>query len=115
MNGIQLIAAERERQVTFEGYLPEHDDKHIYGELAGMAHGYALLAEVQQCAHLEGTPSQMLPPPRWPFERSSWKPSDDVIRNLEKAGALIAAELDRLLRLQERDARRKRREETEAA
>ena len=27
-----------------------------------------------------------------------WKPSADPVRNLEKAGALIAAEIDRLLR-----------------
>lgn len=113
MNGIQLIAAERERQLTFEGYQPEHDDKHTRGELAAAAHGYALLAAIQSNGHIVGGANQMTPPPAWPFDQSSWKPSDDKIRNLEKAGALIAAELDRLLRLHERDARRKRREETQ--
>ena len=114
MNGIQLIAAERERQLTFEGYQPDHDDKHTRGELAAAAHGYALLAAIQSNGHLDCAASEMTPPPAWPFDQASWKPSDDKIRNLEKAGALIAAELDRLLRKQERDARLKRLEETEA-
>jgi len=35
----------------------------------------------------------------WPWEREAWKPSEDPIRNLVKAGALIAAEIDRLQRL----------------
>jgi hypothetical protein len=35
----------------------------------------------------------------WPWEQPDWwKPSDNPIRNLEKAGALIAAEIDRLIR-----------------
>jgi hypothetical protein len=35
-------------------------------------------------------------PPSWSY--NWWKPSDDPIRNLVKAGALIAAEIDRLQR-----------------
>lgn len=35
----------------------------------------------------------------WPFNRKEWKPSSDPIRNLVKAGALIAAEIDRLHRV----------------
>jgi hypothetical protein len=37
----------------------------------------------------------------WPFEPASYKLSDDPIRNLTKAGALIAAEIDRLERTRE--------------
>lgn len=37
----------------------------------------------------------------WPWEDAAWKPVDDPIRNLVKAGALIAAEIDRLLRAQD--------------
>jgi hypothetical protein len=39
-------------------------------------------------------------PNDWPKEWNVdwWKPSDDPIRNLVKAGALIAAEIDRLQR-----------------
>jgi hypothetical protein len=36
--------------------------------------------------------------PPWPWEQSTWKPSDDRVRQLVKAGALIAAEIDRLQR-----------------
>ena len=36
----------------------------------------------------------------WPWNESWWKPTpDNRIRDLEKAGALIAAEIDRLLAL----------------
>lgn len=38
-------------------------------------------------------------PKFWPWERKWWKPSQDQVRNLVKAAALIAAEIDRLQRL----------------
>jgi len=34
----------------------------------------------------------------WPFSSEWWKPAQDPIRNLVKAGALIAAEIDHLQR-----------------
>jgi hypothetical protein len=34
----------------------------------------------------------------WPWDERWWKPSNDPIRDLVKAGALIAAEIDRLQR-----------------
>lgn len=37
-------------------------------------------------------------PREWPWDASWWKPSPDPIANLVKAGALIAAEIDRLQR-----------------
>jgi hypothetical protein len=38
----------------------------------------------------------------WPWDRAWWKPSpNNRIRDMEKAGALIAAEIDRLQRSQE--------------
>ncbi len=46
--------------------------------------------------HVEGRVGPMR---WWPWGKSWWKPSDDPIRDLEKAGALIAAEIDRRLRL----------------
>jgi hypothetical protein len=40
-------------------------------------------------------------PDEWPFDRSWYKPTpENRIRELEKAGALIAAEIDRLQRLE---------------
>ncbi|GAG33310.1 unnamed protein product, partial [marine sediment metagenome] len=40
-------------------------------------------------------------PEIWPWDPSWWKPTDER-RNLEKAGALIVAELERLDRLEAR-------------
>ncbi len=42
MTGAEMIAAERERQVSEEGWTAEHDDEHIMGELAAGAACYAL-------------------------------------------------------------------------
>jgi hypothetical protein len=39
----------------------------------------------------------------WPWDNKYWKPSEDKVRNLVKAGALIAAEIDRLQRLNNTD------------
>lgn len=33
-SGIDLIAAERQRQIEEEGWTPDHDDQHTNGELA---------------------------------------------------------------------------------
>lgn len=41
MNGAELIAAERQRQIEREGWTPSHDDQHIHGELAAVAACYA--------------------------------------------------------------------------
>jgi hypothetical protein len=86
--GATLIARERQRQIDEEGWTPEHDDLHRHGELLEAAECYAYAAR-----------SGILHPPRgWPWEPSWWKPTDDPVRNLVKAGALIAAEIDRLQR-----------------
>ncbi len=90
MNGIKLIADERARQVSVEGWTPEHDDRHNDFEMERAAVCYA---ESATC-----TSDQSEVPTLWPWGAEWWKPSDDPIRNLVKAGALIAAEIDRLLR-----------------
>ena len=99
--GIELIAAERERQMQVEGWTPDHDDGHKNGELSKAALCYASLAEDQvDRKHNDG--EQMPPPEFWPWQDwggdNWWKPSNDPVRNLVKAGALIAAEIDRLQR-----------------
>lgn len=96
--GIQLIAEERTRQIEREGWSPEHDDfEHADGALATAAGCYATLAGAQQKF---GTPdvTKVNPPRQWPWEPHWWKPSNDEIKNLVRAGALIAAEIDRLQR-----------------
>lgn len=96
-SGAELIAAERRRQVVAEGWTPEHDDAHTTGDLVAAAVAYAVH---DQDPHWVQRPlwGHNPPPMMWPWNRSWWKPSDDPVRNLVKAGALIAAEIDRLQR-----------------
>jgi hypothetical protein len=91
MDGVSRIAAERRRQVEREGYDTAHDDTHNGEELARCAALYAL-PSYSRLLHQDGVPVG------WPFDCCDWKPGDRI-RELEKAGALIAAEIDRLLRL----------------
>lgn len=88
-SGAAQIAAERDRQVDAEGWTPEHDDEHDSGELTLAARCYLFCVQ---------NPPTTSPPVNWPWGESWWKPSEDPIRNLVKAGALIAAEIDRLQR-----------------
>ena len=88
-SGIELIAAERNRQIEKEGWSAEHDDAH--GEdLADAAFCY-LKPEMTAPRESDGAPYH------WPWDKESWKPTDRI-RDLVKSGALIAAEIDRLQR-----------------
>lgn len=88
-DGVSLIAAERRRQIDIEGWASEHDDGHIPGALVDAAACYLDVPYMDASSY---TPS------RWPWEPDSWKPAGDPVRNLVKAGALIAAEIDRHIR-----------------
>ena len=44
VSALDDIAAERERQISAEGWTPEHDDEHGNGELAMAASAYAFIA-----------------------------------------------------------------------
>lgn len=94
MTGIERIAAERQRQIDVEGWTPEHDANHESGTLSAAAQCYTLWAMWQILGGSEEASRQISA--LWPFAPKCWKPSEDPARNLEKAGALIAAELDRL-------------------
>lgn len=81
------VLAERRRQISDEGWTPEHDDQHGDGELAAAGATYALSAAsgiVEQPFHRT-----------WPWLNAWWKPTDPR-RDLVKAGALILAEIERL-------------------
>lgn len=92
-SAIQRIEAERVRQVTEEGFTADEDDlNNEPGDLATAAVAYT-----QHAIQLMGGPEMDNPPWDWPWDTEFWKPTDEV-RDLEKAGALIAAELDRVLR-----------------
>lgn len=109
MSGAELIAAERQRQVEKEGWTPEHDDTHDHDELALAAAVYALpdrrRSYRRRCSSWPFPPDRgdttWTEPAHWPWSGDDFKPTpDDRVRELVKAGALIAAEIDRLLRLQ---------------
>lgn len=95
MSGIELIAAERDRQQRVEEFDLAHDDEHFMGEMIGAAMTYAGHAlGIVSNDEIEGADAVEY----WPWEEEWWKPSPNPIRNLVKAGALIAAEIDRLQR-----------------
>lgn len=85
-DGATLIAEERQRQIAQEGWTAEHDDQWADGQLADAAGCYAL--EDNPNADIDAI---------WPWDAQWWKPKDRK-RNLIRAGALIAAEIDRLQR-----------------
>ncbi|MCW3466550.1 hypothetical protein [Chitinophaga nivalis] len=92
--GIEIIAAERRRQVNEEGFTTEHDDCHHVGELADAAMCY--------CMSPIYRPANNFPPLGWPWlgpNNDGFKPCDRI-KELAKAGALIAAEIDRLQRIE---------------
>lgn len=92
-DGVEIIHAERQRQVQQEGRTPEHDDEHSRGEMAIAAACYALEGTDAWVSYPDDDPAGS----GWPWGQRWWKPKDKL-RNLARAGALIAAEIDRFLR-----------------
>lgn len=103
--GIREITYERGRQLGDEGWHAAHDDEHTAGELALAAICYAapkpVIVKRGRC--------QFDP---WPWDeewdkRPKGRPEErgqaDRVRCLVKAGALIAAEIDRVVRLSEEE------------
>lgn len=88
---IDEIAAERARQISEEGWTPEHDDEHGHGEMAMAASCYAFASgHPLYEEHWDTTP-----PPWWKWDKRWWKPKG-ARRNLIRAAALIVAEIERL-------------------
>ncbi|MCD6944294.1 hypothetical protein LTW04_14165 [Escherichia coli] len=79
------VLAERQRQVTAEGWTAERDDGYQNSELADAAACYAIHA------HNQGFST----PAHWPWSQDWWKQTSPR-RDLVKAGALILAEIERL-------------------
>lgn len=116
LSGAELIAKERQRQIEKEGYTPEHDNQHIEGELAYAAICYAnpkkkfirkreqgnLEAPVVKFENGPDGPGEyyVLPETYWPFAIKDWKPVlGSRLREISKAGAMLAAEGDRIRRM----------------
>lgn len=86
MDGVERIAQERKRQIH-KGYTATHDAEHDVNDLIRAAGSYIYASTRGQVDAVDTA---------WPWEPELWKPSKDPARNLEKAGALIAAAVDRL-------------------
>ena len=83
------LIAERMRQITGENYARSHDDSYKPGELAAAGAAYAFSAATAE-RYYAADPAGF-----WPWDRSSFKPTDPR-RDLVKAGALILAEIERI-------------------
>lgn len=94
--GAKRIALERERQMAVEGWAASHDDEHTEQQLLRAGICYAM-AEVQDKGYAQAAVDE------WPWDFSWFKNNKGPIGNLVKVGALIAAEIDRLLRLQNKN------------
>ena len=116
--GIELIAEERKRQIEVEGWTAEHDKCQSDGELAMAAVCYASpYLPFYQDVLQDGVLYSDCWPEWWDKEWDKRRrdaanriiPNIKIgasarIRNLVKAGALIAAEIDRLKQPSAREA-----------
>ncbi len=91
--GLRAIVLERGRQVAEEGYDAAHDAGHAMAELADAAGCYAHHAGLPEAFRQRFPPGA--PCDLWPWANEAWKPKS-ARRDLERAGALVAAALDRL-------------------
>ena len=94
-SGWWLIKEERFKQIFSIGHTDKQDDNWPDGMLAGAAIAYT---DVARCLLYGSQLHEIGPADEWEFDEKYWKPSEDPVRNLVKAGALIAAEIDKLNR-----------------
>ena len=105
LQGLDYIYHERHRQIEKEGWTPEHDDEHSEQQIAVAGALYAMPSMNIEYSEESffGSESDFKTPVLWPWSGEWYKPAKDAsiperIRELAKAGALIAAEIDRLVR-----------------
>jgi hypothetical protein len=97
VDGIHLISLER--GIQLDKFTYADDGKYPKGELAVAASCYAYAAAYQARFGDEGM-FEVDPPKEWPLATSAWKVGKTARITLAKAGALIAAEIDRLMLLE---------------
>ena len=94
-----MVLQERQRQFEAEGYTPDHDDQHLRGELAWAAACYAAPDRVFRMKTYSASPTEVLFAEPWPGNPVPWRrPTATRVTLLVRAGALILAEIARLLR-----------------
>lgn len=106
MTGAKLITQERERQIEKELWDDEHDDDHTCMTLATAGAAYALDAAAKYTGEHKSWKKifKECAERVWPFDTEWFKPTpNDPVRQLVKAGALIAAEIDRFQREDKED------------
>ncbi len=88
------VLAERQRQISAEGWTPQHDDGYSGGEMAQAAAVYAIFGghegRVGRNSVLPGIAQQL-----WPWDWDWFKPQGQR-RDLVRAAALVLAEIERL-------------------
>jgi hypothetical protein len=89
---IRRVIAERRRQIEVEGWTPEHDDEHIDGAMTVAAACYAL-ADRKSLQVQDVNLDRLW---QWTGWATAWFKPKDVDRNLERAAALIVADMERL-------------------
>lgn len=101
---IDMIAAERIRQVETEGFTAAHDDAHADGVLARAGACYAMnagKAATYEAQHdLRMLPQDYMRSPMpadWPWALDWWKPKSQL-QDLVRAAALLVAEIERQIR-----------------
>ncbi len=93
--GADLIAIERKRQIEELGYDYTNDALYANEELAKAGAAYAVPEETMISGNNSNFNIRRF---LWPWNESYYKPtSEDRIKELSKAGALIAAQIDYLL------------------
>jgi hypothetical protein len=109
---VEAVFAERLRQISQEGWTPQHDGEHKAGELARAAACYAAPDDISWTDNFgrpldeDGNTRPMSDGEkkrswsydralRWPWAKQWWKPKDRR-RDLIRSAALLVAEIERL-------------------
>lgn len=96
---LNLVKAEREKQINKHGYTSEHDDKHWDGSIADAAACYAATGSVY--LKYELTDGSFNYPPLFPWNHE-WLKKEEKTRKEQiiTACAMLMAEYERLERLE---------------
>lgn len=96
---LELVKAERQKQINKHGYTPEHDDEHTDGSIADAGACYAATIYIWREDPEE--PGEVCPV--WPWEAKFFKQEEhDRKQQLIIAAAFINAEYDRIVRAEQK-------------
>jgi hypothetical protein len=107
MDGIRIIEKERNRQIEKEGWTKGHDFEHPDMTLAVAGASYVLDLAGEYSGESCNWKEKFKKDGRdiWPFDEEWFKPThSDPLGQLAKAGALIAAEIDKRIEMFKRRA-----------